>query len=271
MADPAYNARVAQRVDVASGLSILRIQPEGWSLPPFKAGQYTVLGLSPASPRAPFTDPEEPPPEPAKLIRRAYSVASSSVEGDYLEFYVTLVRSGALTPRLFALQPGAPLWLSPKMVGMFTMDRVPRGQKIVLIATGTGLAPYMSMLRTHLADVCESRVAVIHGARHSWDLGYRAELQTMRRLCPYFTYTPVLSSPDEEPVAWKGRSGYINHLWQSPDLPELLGFEPRAEDTHVFLCGNPAMIEGMVTLLTGAAFVEQTHKQPGNIHLERYW
>jgi len=271
MADPVPNARVAQRVDVASGLMILRIQPDGWSLPPFKAGQYTVIGLPGSAPRTPLSDPDETPQDPAKLIRRAYSIASSSVDGEYLEFYVTLVRSGALTPRLFALNPGDPLFLSPKMVGMFTLDRVPPGQRVVLIATGTGLAPYMSMLRTHLADICDGRVAVIHGARHSWDLGYRAELQTMKRLCPYFTYTPILSSPQEEPVPWKGYSGYINDFWKSPELPSALGFGPDAGNTHIFLCGNPFMIEGMVAVLTETGFVEQTHKQPGNIHLERYW
>lgn len=271
MAEVAFNARVAQRVDVASGLMILRVQPEGWPLPPFKAGQYTVLGLPASAPRAPLTDEEPPAADPSKLVRRAYSIASSSEEGDYLEFYITLVRSGGLTPRLFALNPGDPLWLSPKMVGMFTLDQIPPNQKIALIATGTGLAPYMSMLRTHLATIGEGRLAVIHGARHSWDLGYRAELQTMKRLCPRFSYVPILSSAEEEPVTWKGRTGYINHFWSGPELPQELGFTPDPADTHIFLCGNPQMIEGMMGNLTASGFVEQTHKVPGNIHLERFW
>ena len=271
MAGTEYNAVVMQKLDVASGLMILRITTKNWQLPAFKAGQYTVLGLLGSAERAAITDPEETPSDPNKLIRRAYSVASSSVDNEYLEFFITLVRSGALTPRLFALKPGDPLWLSPKMVGMFTMDRVPPNQNIVLIATGTGLAPYMSMLRTHLPEMQNANVAVIHGARHSWDLGYRAELQTMKRLCPYFTYTPILSNPQEEPVPWKGHSGYINDFWTSPELPAALGFQPTAADTHVFLCGNPFMIEGMVAALTAGGFMEQTSKQPGNIHLERYW
>lgn len=271
MAEVAFNARVAQKVEVASGLMILRVQPDGWALPEFKAGQYTVLGLPAAALRAPFTDEEPPAADPSKLIRRAYSIASSSEEGEYLEFYITLVRSGGLTPRLFALNPGDPLWLSPKMVGMFTLDKIPPNQKIILIATGTGLAPYMSMLRTHLATIGEGRLSVIHGARHSWDLGYRAELQTMKRLCPRFSYIPILSSSEEESVSWRGRSGYINTFWSGSELAQDLGFEPSTADTHIFLCGNPQMIEGMMGLLTDAGFVEQTHKQPGNIHLERFW
>ncbi len=271
MAGTDYNALVAQRVDVASGLMILRVRTNGWALPGFKAGQYTVLGLLGSAPRAPFTDPEAPPADPGKLIRRAYSAASSSVDDEYLEFYIALVRSGALTPRLFALKPGDPLWLSPKMVGMFTMDQVPQGQNIVLVATGTGLAPYMSMLRTHLPDLRGTRLAVLHGARHSWDLGYRAELATMQRLCPGFCYAPVISNPEEEPIPWNGRSGFVNHLWTGPDLERTLGFAPSPATTHVFLCGNPLMIEAMLAQLAAEGYAEHTPKQPGNVHLERYW
>jgi ferredoxin--NADP+ reductase len=271
MAVQGYNAVVAQRVDVASGLAIFRVAPADWKLPPFKAGQYTVLGLLGDAERAPYTDPEEPQPPPDKMIRRAYSIASSSVDNQYLEFYVTLVRSGALTPRLFALRSGAPLWLSSKVVGMFTLDRVPKGRHIVLVATGTGIAPYMSMLRTHLAEMGDARVAVIHGARHSWDLGYHAELVTMQRLCPNFRYIPVVSNPEEEPLPWAGRKGFINDHWDRGAMEELLGFEPTPETTHFFLCGNPLMIEAMVGLLTGEGFQERTHQRDGQIHLERYW
>ena len=271
MAMQGYNAVVTQRVDVASGLAIFRIAPVDWELPSFRAGQYTVLGLFGSAGRAAYTDPEEKPAPPDKMIRRAYSIASSSVDSQYLEFYVTLVRSGALTPRLFALKAGDSLWLSSKVVGMFTLERVPEGQHIVLVATGTGVAPYMSMLRTHLAEIRDAKVAVIHGARHSWDLGYHAELVTMQRLCPNFRYVPVVSSPEEEPLPWTGRTGFINNHWKPGAMGDLLGFEPWPRTTHFFLCGNPLMIEAMVGLLSGEGFEEQTHQRDGQIHLERYW
>ena len=271
MAAQDFNAVVAQRVEVAPGLAILRIVPRGCDLPPFEAGQYTVLGLPGSAARVPMSDPEEPPALPDKMIRRAYSIASSSVEGQYVEFYVTLVRSGALTPRLFALGPGSPVWLSPKIVGMFTLERVPAGSHVILVATGTGIAPYMSMLRTHLAQIREPRVAVVHGARHTWDLGYRAELETMQRLCPNFRYVPVISSPEEESLPWTGRRGYVNDHWKSGELEGMIGFEPRPSETHVFLCGNPLMIEAMLDVLGSQGFAEQTPKAPGTVHLERYW
>jgi ferredoxin/flavodoxin---NADP+ reductase len=268
---PENNAVVAQRMDVASGLMILRVTPKAWDVPAFKAGQYTVIGLPPSAPRAPFTDEEESLPSPDKLVRRAYSIASSSVENEYVEFYITLVRSGALTPRLFALAPGDGLWLSPKVVGLFTLDRVPEGHNLLLIATGTGIAPYMSMLRTHLADLSQPKIAVIHGARHSWDLGYHAELATMQRLCKNFSYVPIVSDPEGESVTWKGRVGFINEHWEKGNVRQSLGFDPSREHTHVFLCGNPLMIEAMLGILRGEGYAEHTAQAPGNIHLERFW
>jgi ferredoxin/flavodoxin---NADP+ reductase len=271
MASAEYNAVVTERIDVASGLMILRVSTTSAPLPQFKAGQYSILGMLGSAPRAPFTDPDETPPDPNKLIRRAYSAASSSLDKDYLEFYVTLVRSGALTPRLFALQRGDALYLGPKMTGHFTLDRVPPNQNLVLIATGTGLAPYMSLLRTHLVELRQSRVMVIHGARHSWDLGYRSELVTMQRLSPQFTYVPIISSPEEEPIPWGGRTGFIQDYWNSGEVERDWKQPPLPTNTHLLLCGNPKMIEAMVESLQKDGFVEHNARQPGQIHLERYW
>ena len=120
-------------------------------------------------PRCPTADPELPQ-DANRMIRRAYSIASSSLARNYLEFYVALVRSGELTPRLFSLRVGDPIWLGRKITGMFTLDQVPADQNVVLVATGTGLAPYMSMIRTELTTSCRRRFAIIHGARHSGKL-----------------------------------------------------------------------------------------------------
>ncbi len=265
------NATVLQRVDITPELMILRVAPNGWDLPDFEPGQFGVLGLPGSHPRHELCDPEDPPATPDKLIRRAYSVASSSLERQYVEFYITVVRSGALTPRLWTLKTGDSLWLGPKFSGMFTIDQVPQDKDVVLIATGTGLAPYMSMIRSELLHHRDRRIGVIHGARHSWDLGYRSELSTFDRMLPNFTYLPIISEPDEEPVKWGGLTGFINHLWEQDVVQERLGFRPTTEQTHVFLCGNPLMIEGMIEVLGREGFVEQTKKEPGQIHLERFW
>ena len=266
-----FNAIVTQRVEVSPGLIVLRTVTDGWELPDFEAGQFAVLGLPGTARRHELNDPEEERPSPHKIIKRAYSIASSSVANEYVEFYIVLVPSGALTPRLFALSVGDRLWLSPKVSGLFTLDEVPADQHILLISTGTGLAPYMSMLRSHLVCGEPRRFAVIHGARHSWDLGYRSELMTLDRMCSNFTYIAAISRPEEEPAPWAGETGYIQDVWQRRVLEESSEFRASPEDTHVFLCGNPSMIVTMANLLNELGFKEHRRRDPGTVHVERYW
>ena len=265
------NAIVAQRIEVSPGLIILRAVPDGWELPDFESGQFAVLGLPGTAPRHEVSDPEEERANPDRIIKRAYSIASSSVANEHLELYIVLVPSGALTPRLFALSVGDRLWLSPKFSGLFTLDEVPPDQHVLLISTGTGLAPYMSMLRSHLVCGEPRRFAVIHGARHSWDLGYRSELMTLDRMCANLTYIATISRPEEEPAPWTGETGYIQEVWQRGVLEESSEFRGSPQDTHVFLCGNPSMIVTMADLLTGRGFKEHRRNDPGNLHVERYW
>lgn len=270
MASGETNAVVSQRIEVAPGLIILRVAADGWQLPEFVPGQFAVLGLPGTAPRCELSDDEEPLDKPEKLIKRAYSIASSSISREYMEFYVTLVRSGALTPRLFALEVGDRLWLGPKFTGSFTLGDVPAGQRVMLMATGTGLAPYMSMMRTVLQDDTHQYV-VVHGARHSWDLGYRSELNTMAQLARSFRYIPAITRPAQETVAWTGLTGYLQNLWQQGKIAEIIGTRPTPEDTHIFLCGNPSMIEAIMGILEAEGFTEHKKRRPGTIHVEKYW
>ncbi len=271
MAAPKCNAVVTELTVVNSDSMIIRIAPEGWVLPEYTPGQFAVLGLPAGSARIQLSDPEDEPNNPNKMIRRAYSVASSPLEADYLEFYITLVRSGALTPRLFALERGDKIYVTPKITGLFTLERTPRDADIVMISTGTGLAPYMSMVRTCLKPGATRRFTLIHGARHSWDLGYRSELSTLDRHAENFTYHPVISRPDEEIVPWAGTSGYVQDVWNSGKAWANWPAAPTPENSNIFLCGNPAMIESVVDLVSKEGFIEHTAKQPGTLHFERYW
>jgi len=265
------NAILAQRLEVAPGLAIFRVVPDGWELPEFVPGQFAVLGLPAEAPRVADADPEDPPPKPGTLIRRAYSIASSSRQKEYLEFYVALVRSGALTPRLFALSPGHKLWLGKKFSGLFTLQAVPSTANLVMVATGTGIAPYMSMLRTHLGEDTQRRTAVIHGARHASDLGYRNELEALERQFSHFAYIPVISRPQQERLPWGGEVGYVQDVWRRGVVAARWGFAPAPQHTHVLLCGNPAMVEAMLALLAQEGYAEHTANAPGQVHTEKYW
>ncbi len=271
MADLSLNAIVTQKIEVSPGLIILRVVPEGWELPDYKAGQFTVLGLPGTAARHTFSDEEIPLKDKDKLIRRAYSVSSASVNKDYIEFYITMVRSGALTSRIFALDTGDRIFLSQKFSGVFTLEMTEPDSNIVMLGTGTGLAPYMSMLREDLPCNTDRKYIVVHGARHSWDLGYRSELNTLATVCRNFTYIPAITRPNLEHIAWGGESGYIQELWEREVIQTKSGLKPTPENTHIFLCGNPSMIDTMVEVLEKEGYKEHSKKSPGQIHLERYW
>ncbi len=265
-----FNAIVSQRIEIAPHLIKLRVIPDGWELPEFVPGQYAALGLPGDVPRCQSSLPEETPTPPDKFIMRAYSIASSSVSREFIEFYIALVHTGALTPRLFALSAGDKLWMSPKFKGMFTMSQVPNEFNIVLIATGTGVAPYMSMIRTEVTEGVRHRFAVIHGAYHSIDLGYHSELVTLDSVSKNFTYIPILSHAHEEKIPWHGQEGFVQKIWTHGILVKKWGIVPKPKDTHVFLCGNPYMIEAMTAILEKEGFKLHSRKNPGQIHTEEY-
>jgi ferredoxin--NADP+ reductase len=163
------------------------------------------------------------------------------------------------------------VWLGGKVTGVLTRDPVPPECNVIMIATGTGLAPYVSMMRTSLAEETKRRFVVVHGARHSWELGYSAEMLALQHLSPRFDYIPIISRPKEEPVPWQGFVGYCQDVWKDSILGDLLGRRPDPGDAHIFLCGNPSMIEEMAGLVAADGFVEHSRKSPGQVHMEKYW
>jgi ferredoxin/flavodoxin---NADP+ reductase len=264
-----YNSTVTGREEINPQLLVLRVQPDA-VLFDFKPGQFAVLGLLGGEPRVPEAAAEETVPEPDKLIRRAYSIASSSVERRYVEFYLTLITSGQLTPRLFALQHGGRLFLGSKASGVFTLDRVAPGKAVILIATGTGLAPYISMLRTMLVNESQRRFVVLHGARYGWDLGYRGELESLARLRPNFTYIPCITRPEEDPH-FRGHTGRVQTLLAQGVVEKESGVPLDPTQADVFLCGNPDMVQAVKALLEAKGFRPDEGRQTGTIHVEEYW
>lgn len=263
------NSVVTQILQISPIMKIIRVKPVGWEFPEFKGGQFVALALPASAERCKeATEEFEHHNDGNKLIKRAYSIASTSTS-EYIEFYVTLVHSGALTPRLFNLNIGDKLWMGKKGVGMFTLDEVPMDKNVVLVATGTGVAPYMSMLRSD-ALKREGRIMVVHGAANSWDLGYSSELQLLESMFDKFTYYPTITEAEKEPAGWSGDTRFIEKIWDDGLTDKKWGFNPSPENTDVFLCGNPKMIDSMVGLLGKDGFKEHKRKEPGQIHVEEF-
>jgi ferredoxin--NADP+ reductase len=264
------NSTLIERFELAEDLSVLRIRPDG-PLFAFHPGQYTVIGLPASAPRFASADPQEADNSRSdRLIRRAYSIASSSKVNEYVELYITLVRSGALTPRLWLLRPGDRLWLGPQAKGHFTLDEAPADRSVVLVGTGTGLAPYMSMIREHHRCNLGRRFVVVHGARYVRELGYREELEAIDRQCSTMVYVPTVSRPDPA-KGWTGHVGHVQSVFSDGTIETEVGGQLSPDTTHVFLSGNPEMVVDMQALLVRRGYSLHGTRSPGTLHVERYW
>lgn len=262
-----YNATVVSKIMVTPNLMILRAvtdEPRA----EFSAGQYTTLGRFGFEPRSANSDDEFKPAPPDKLIRRAYSIASARHETREFEFYITQVKSGQLSPRLFALEVGDRLFVGDRIVGSFRLSEVPPEQDILMIATGTGITPFISFLRSHVAERPQSRMVVVQGASHQRDLGYYAELAFLRNAFPNFHYLPTLTDAD---ATWNGHRMWIEEMLASGEIEKASGIALDPERTHVYLCGNPTMVKNVAAWLeTNAGYRKAKGREPGELYIEEY-
>lgn len=267
MPEAKYNATVVGKILLTPDIMTLRVDTDE-PREEFNAGQYTLLGLYGREGRSPNSAPETDPTEPDKLIQRPYSIASATTQLSQLEFYISQVKSGQLTPRLFNLQPGDRLFVSKRIVGVFKLADTPPNNDIVMIATGTGMAPYLSFLRSYLAARPESKMAIIQGAAKQWDLGYYSELTFLENTFSNFTYIPTLPEADE---TWNGHKMWIGEILDADILKSEAGIDIDPSKTHFFLCGNPKMVEDVTNWLEKKGYTKHTRKEPGALHIEEFW
>ncbi len=259
-----WNATVSLRRDVSGSVRILWIHPDSGAVQPFEPGQFVQIGW----PKP--IDVEAPPSPRVRWNKRSYSIASSPEEKGAYELCLALVPGGGLTPQLFDLHEGERLWCDDAPKGHFTLERIPNGRHLVCIATGTGIAPFVSMLRRYRGTGRWRKLTIVCGARTSADLAYDEELLETLRTDPTVRYAPVAS---REPTdsAWSGGRGRVQSALDDAAFLSTAGEPLVPGDTHVLLCGNPAMIDDVRALLEPRGFVLDTAKTPGTLHFERYW
>jgi len=265
-----YNATVTSRNDLAPGSMVIRVRPDGGPFA-YEPGQYVVLGLNCSAPRLPDSsaDPAADLPDEA-MICRAYSITSNS-GAEELEFVITLVRSGALTPRLFQLQQGDRLLMMRRAAGAFTLQRSSGNRDLLLVATGSAVAPYLSMLRSTFPESSELHYVVVHAAAVAEDLVFRDQLEELAGASINFSYIPVVSDPDQEPD-WDGAVGSVEELVQSGELEDIIGMPLDPDGFDIYLAGSPEMIDAVSALLQQRKFTPGAHDDPdANIFIERYW
>jgi ferredoxin-NADP reductase len=174
-----------------------------------------------------------------KKITRAYSIASAPSEDNRFELCLNLVHEGLLSPRLFQMKPGDTVDIRPPL-GMFVLRHPPRDA--VFIATGTGIAPFRSILKGQLNETSQA-FSLVFGVRHESHLMYREEFEEMARKFPHFRFLPTLSRPAD---SWSGRSGHVQ-----AHLQEAIG---ERRDLDVFLCGLKLMVDDVRNILKEMGF-----------------
>ncbi|MGN6135189.1 MAG: ferredoxin--NADP reductase [Aureliella sp.] len=200
-----------------------------------------------------------------KRINRPYSVASP--HGETLEFFIVLVENGQLTPHLWRLNPGDRVDVSQKAAGSFTLKHSPDASSLWLLATGTGIAPYIAMLRTNEPWQRYQRIVFVHGVRHGSDLAYQNELSAYRdRYGQRFTSIGVVSREDV-PGTLRGR---ITSCLANGSL-ENVANQPLTPEACVMMCGNPDMLDETEQMLEQRGLKRHRSKSPGQIVVERYW
>lgn len=220
------------------------------ALPSFIAGQYIKLAL----------DINE------QRVGRPYSLVNAPDERP-LEIYFNEVPNGPLSPRLSDLQVGDRLWVSAKAGGVFTMENVVSRQYLWMLATGTALGVYLSMLKTPEPWERFERIILVQGARHSGELTYAETIaEFQQQYGDRFTYITTLTR-DQQPGSLQGR---ITLLLEQGALQQAAGAQISSTNSHLMLCGNSAMIKEVRAWLEAQGLQRHKRTQPGHYTTEQY-
>jgi ferredoxin--NADP+ reductase len=221
----------------------------------FQNGQFTMLGLE----------------VEGRPLLRAYSMASANHE-DVLEFFSIKVPDGPLTSRLQRVKQGDIVLVGRKPTGTLITGNLLPGKRLLLLSTGTGLAPFASLIKDPEVYDAYEKVVLVHGCRHVADLSYGEQLVAKLRedelfgemLAGKLEYYPTVT---REPFRNHGR---ITDLITSNKLFDDLGLPPLDIETdRVMLCGSPGMLAELREMFEARDFVEGNHSEPGHFVIEK--
>lgn len=221
----------------------------------FRSGEFVMIGL---------------PTDTGKPILRAYSIASPAWD-DELEFYSIKVANGPLTSRLQKIRPGDPVIIRPKPTGTLVLDALLPAKRLYLIATGTGVAPFASLIRDPDIYARFDQVILAHTCRTGKDLAYGQKLVATMPFDPLvgeeaaqkLRYYPTTT---QEPSA---RTGRITDHIRTGALFSDLGLPPLSPDDRVMICGSIGLNQEVKALCESAGLEEGSNSKPGHFVLEK--
>jgi ferredoxin--NADP+ reductase len=223
----------------------------------FTAGQFARLGVTRAD---------------GTIVWRAYSMVSSPHD-EFLEFFSIVVPGGEFTSELSRLQAGDSLLVEKMATGYLTVDRFTDGRDLWLLSTGTGVAPFLSILQDFEVWEKFERIVLVYSAREAKELAYQtliAGLEARDYLAEYagkLVYVPVVTR-EQVNGALHGR---ITQMIESGELERAAGLSLEPEHSRVMICGNPQMIEDTRALLKARNMNLNLTRRPGQVVVENYW
>lgn len=248
MAQKWEEGRVTSKVAWSKSLFSLRIAAE---MNPFSAGQFTKLGLE--------IDGE--------IVGRPYSLVNAPNELP-LDFTFTVVPDGPLSARLAALEPGDRILVAPRAAGFLVLDEVLPAAHLWLIATGTGIGPFLSILRTPAPWTRFERVTLVHAVRHANELIYAETVRAIAAVqAERFSFVPFVSREATD-YALAGR---VPQAIADGRLEQQAGLRIGAETSQIMLCGNPKMVDDTTEALMARGLKRHRRRDPGHISVENYW
>ncbi|EDV8390651.1 ferredoxin--NADP(+) reductase [Salmonella enterica] len=219
---------------------------------PFTAGQFTKLGLE--------IDGER--------VQRAYSYVNAP-DNPNLEFYLVTVPQGKLSPRLAALKSGDEVQVVSDASGFFVLDEVPDCETLWMLATGTAIGPYLSILQ-YGQDVARFKnLVLVHAARFAADLSYLPLMLELQQRYEGKLRIQTVVSRESVPGSLTGR---VPSLIENGELEKAVGLPMDKETSHVMLCGNPQMVRDTQQLLKETRqMTKHLRRRPGHMTAEHYW
>lgn len=224
----------------------------------FIAGQFARLGVE---------------SDNGELVWRAYSICSAPYD-DFLEFYSIVVPDGAFTSRLSQLRIGDPVLVEKKNYGYLTTDRFECGKDLWLLSTGTGLAPFLSILQEFDTWEQYEHIVLVHSVRYRHELAYEEFIHSFKENELFaeharkLKYVQVITREQVERSTLNER---ITSLLANGELEAHVGLPISQERSRVMICGNPDMVQETRQLLTERGLTLSLRGKPGNLAVENYW
>lgn len=206
------------------------------------------------------------------IVWRAYSIVSAPYD-DFLEFYSIVVPGGAFTSQLSALRVGDKVLVERRSLGFLTTDRFELGKDLWMLSTGTGLAPFLSILYDLKTWETYENLVLVHSVRHRHELAYEEAIRSFRQhevFSEFHARLIYVQAVTRETVP-DTLNGRITTLLENGELERTVGLPIDGDRSRIMICGNPEMVDETRELLVGRGLRISRRGDPGHLAVENYW